>query len=160
MTIKRPLIRTAGFAYDFFDDSPVDGTYQEQRLVSIATDYLRIAQMLVNRGKLESTRLLGQRAVELMTTNYSADELIPIRLLPHTLHGYGFGLGFGVTEDAARACLLTSEGEYGWGGAANASFFVDPKEDVIALLPTQCIPSRTYPIRNRFKVLVGQALVD
>lgn len=160
LTIKRPLTRTAGFAYGVFDDSPVDGTYQEPRLVSTAADYLRFAQMLVNRGELESTRLLGRRAVELMTTNHLADKLIPIRLLPHTLQGKGFGLGFGVTEDTAQACLLTSEGEHGWGRAASTSFFVDPKEDLIGLLPTQVMPSRTFPIRSQFKVLVGQALVD
>jgi CubicO group peptidase (beta-lactamase class C family) len=95
-----------------------------------------------------------------MTTNHLPDELIPIRLQPHTLRGCGFGLGFRVVVNAAQASLLTSEGEYGWGGAASTSFFIDPKEDLIGLLLTQLMPSRHYPIRNQFKVLVGQALVD
>ena len=95
-----------------------------------------------------------------MTANHLPDELIPIELPPHTLHGCGFGLGFRVVVDATQAGLLTSEGEYGWGGAASTSFFIDPKEGLIGLLLTQLMPSRTYPIRNQFKVLVYQALVD
>jgi CubicO group peptidase (beta-lactamase class C family) len=129
-------------------------------LGSTASDYLRFTQMLLNGGELEGTRLLGRKTVELMTRNHLPDELIPIRMQPHTLHGCGFGLGFRVVVSAAQAGLLTSEGEYGWGGAASTSFFVDPKEDLIGLLLTQLMPSRTYPNRNQFKVLVGQALVD
>jgi CubicO group peptidase (beta-lactamase class C family) len=129
-------------------------------LVSTAADYLRFTQMLLNGGQLEGTRLLGRKTVALMTTNHLPDVLIPIRLQPHTLHGCGFGLGFRVVVNAAQAGLLTSEGEYGWGGAASTSFFIDPKEDLIGLLLTQLMPSRTYPNRNQFKVLVGQALVD
>jgi CubicO group peptidase (beta-lactamase class C family) len=129
-------------------------------LVSTADDYIRFTQMLLNGGELEGTRLLGRKTVELMTTNHLPDELIPIRMQPHALHGCGFGLGFRVVVNAGQAGLLTSEGEYGWGGAASTSFFVDPKEDLIGLLLTQLMPSRTYPNRNQFKVLVGQALVD
>jgi CubicO group peptidase (beta-lactamase class C family) len=129
-------------------------------LVSTAADYLRFTQMLLNGGQLEGTRLLGRKTVALMTTNHLPDVLIPIRLQPHTLHGCGFGLGFRVVVNAAQAGLLTCEGEYGWGGAASTSFFIDPKEDLIGLLLTQLMPSRTYPNRNQFKVLVGQALVD
>ena len=82
-------------------------------LVSTGADYLRFAQMLLNRGELEGTRLLGRKTVELMTANHLPEELIPIRLQPHTLDGCGFGLGFRVTVNAARASLLTFEGEYG-----------------------------------------------
>ncbi len=129
-------------------------------LVSTAADYARFAQMLLNGGELDGARLLGRKTVELMTTNHLPDELIPIKLQPHTLHGCGFGLGFRVLVNAAQAGRLGSEGEFGWGGAASTSFFVDPKEDLFGLLLTQLMPSRYYPIRNEFKVLVYQALVD
>ena len=62
--------------------------------------------------------------------------------------------------DTAQAKVLGSEGMYGWGGAASTSFFIDPREELIGLLLTQLNPSRYYPIRNEFKVLVYQALVD
>jgi CubicO group peptidase (beta-lactamase class C family) len=129
-------------------------------LVSTASDYMRFAQMLLNGGELDGTRLLGRKTVELMTINHLPDELIPIQVQPHTLHGCGFGLGFRVLVNLAQAGRLGSEGEFGWGGGASTSFFVDPKEQLIGLLLTQLVPSRYYPIRNEFKVLVYQALVD
>ena len=104
--------------------------------------------------------MLGRKTVELMTINHLPDELIPIQVQPHTLHGCGFGLGFRVLVNLAQAGRLGSEGEFGWGGGASTSFFVDPKEKLIGLLLTQLVPSRYYPIRNEFKVLVYQALVD
>jgi CubicO group peptidase (beta-lactamase class C family) len=129
-------------------------------LVSTASDYMRLAQMLLNGGELDGARLLGRKTVELMTMNHLPDELIPIQMPPHTLHGCGFGLGFRVLVHAAQAGRLGSEGEFGWGGAASTSFFVDPKEELIGLLLTQLIPSRYYPIREEFKVLIYQALID
>jgi CubicO group peptidase (beta-lactamase class C family) len=129
-------------------------------LVSTASDYMRFTQMLLNGGELEGTRLLGRKTVELMTINHLPDELIPIQVQPHTLHGCGFGLGFRVLVNLAQAGRLGSEGEFGWGGGASTSFFIDPKEQLIGLLLTQLVPSRYYPIRNEFKVLVYQALVD
>lgn len=129
-------------------------------LVSTTTDYMRFAQMLLNGGELDGARLLGRKTVELMRTNHLPDELIPIQIRPHTLHGCGFGLGFRVLVHAAQAGRLGSEGEFGWGGYASTSFFVDPGEGLIGLLLTQLAPSRHYPIRDDFKVLVYQALVD
>jgi len=129
-------------------------------LVSTASDYMRFTQMLLNGGELDGTRLLGRKTAKLMTSNHLPDKLIPIQMQPHTLHGCGFGLGFRVLVNVARAGRLGSEGEFGWGGYASTSFFVDPKEGLIGLLLTQLAPSRYYPIRDEFKVLVYQALVD
>jgi len=61
-------------------------------LVSTASDYMHFAQMLLNGGELDGTHLLGRKTVELMTINHLPDELIPIQVQPHTLHGCGFGL--------------------------------------------------------------------
>jgi CubicO group peptidase (beta-lactamase class C family) len=129
-------------------------------LVSTAADYLRFAQMLLNGGDLEGVRLLGRKTVELMRINHLPEGLIPIRVPPRTLHGCGFGLGFRVLVDVARAGRLGSAGEFAWGGYASTSFFIDPREELVGLLLTQLAPSRFYPIRDDFKVLVYQALVD
>src|SRR5262249_37869890 len=51
-----------------------------------------------------------------------------------------------------------SVGEYGWAGAGGTYFWIDPKEELIAILMTQAPgPSRTY-YRQLFKELVQQAL--
>jgi CubicO group peptidase (beta-lactamase class C family) len=77
-----------------------------------------------------------------------------------TFDGVGFGLGFSVVDDAVKAKVLSTAGDYGWGGAASTAFWVDPAEKITALFLTQLIPSSTHPIRPQLKQLVYQALVD
>ena len=65
-----------------------------------------------------------------------------------------------MVDDPAKNKVLSSKGDYGWGGAASTVFWVDPVEQITAMLLTQLLPSTTYPIRPEFKLLVNQALVD
>ena len=53
-----------------------------------------------------------------------------------------------------------SVGEYTWGGAAGTAFWVDPKEEMVSVLMTQCAPgpARGYT-RTLFRQLVRQAIV-
>jgi CubicO group peptidase (beta-lactamase class C family) len=74
--------------------------------------------------------------------------------------GIGFGLGFSVVVDPARAGVVGSAGEHGWGGAASTMFWVDRKEELTGLLLTQLMPSSKHPIRREMKTLAYQALVD
>ena len=77
-----------------------------------------------------------------------------------TYLGIGFGLGFSVTLDPAKAQILGTPGEYAWGGAASTAFWCDPVEDMAVVLLTQLMPSSTYPIRRELRVLSYQAIVD
>ena len=134
-------------------------------LVGTAHDYLRFTHMLLNRGQLDGVRLLGSRTVDYMTRNHlpgNADlESFGRPLFAETsFDGVGFGLGFSVVLDAAANKVLRSEGEYSWGGAASTIFWVDPREEIVALFLTQMLPSSTYPIRSQLNQLVQQALVD
>jgi CubicO group peptidase (beta-lactamase class C family) len=48
--------------------------------------------------------------------------------------GIGFGLGFSVMLDLARAHVMGSPGEYAWGGAASTMFWIDdPAEELIGM---------------------------
>jgi CubicO group peptidase (beta-lactamase class C family) len=131
-----------------------------QGLAGTTADYLRFCQMLLNGGELDGVRLLGRKTVELMTMNHLPDSMIPIGWPDDIMHGSGFGLGFRVRVDDAAAGLLGSVGEYSWGGYASTAFFIDPKEALIAIQMAQLLPSGYYPIRDEFRVLVYQALVD
>ncbi|MCP3909905.1 MAG: beta-lactamase family protein [Actinomycetia bacterium] len=134
-------------------------------LVSTAADYHRFTQMLLNRGELDGVRLLGTRTVEYMATNHlpGGAELAQFGrpLFSETdFEGMGFGLGGSVVIDPAATKVLSSKGEFAWGGAASTAFWVDPVEGITALFLTQLLPSSTHPIRPEFKQLVYQALVD
>lgn len=132
-------------------------------LVSVATDYMRFADMLRRGGELGGARLLSPKTVELMTSNHLGGDMESMgqpTFGESNFRGVGFGLGMAVVIDPARAQLLTSAGEYFWGGAASTVFWVDPVRDVVVLFLTQLYPSSTYPLRNELRALVSQALVE
>ncbi len=124
-------------------------------LVSSTSDYLRFAQMLLNQGQLDDVRLLGRKTVELMASNH-----LPAGVHPFEDTSSGFGLGVSVLLDPAQAQNLGSVGTFGWGGAANTNFWIDPREELIGILMLQFMPSDTYPVSPNFRTLVYQALVD
>ena len=129
-------------------------------LVSTMSDYLRFSQMILNGGELDGIRLLGPRTVSLMAINHLPDHLLPMGFPDRELPGLGFGLGFAVVLDAAQTQVLESVGNIGWGGAASTHFWIDPQEDLIAILMTQFMPLNHYPLETQFKILTYQALVQ
>ena len=129
-------------------------------LASTAMDYARFLQFMLNKGELDGVRLLGARTVEFMTADHLGS--IPINggaastLLPP---GHGFGLGFAVRTAAGQAPVPGSVGLYYWGGIAGTSFFVDPAQDLFALMLIQAPNQRDY-FRPLFRGLVYAALID
>lgn len=126
-------------------------------MFSTTGDYLRFTQMLLNKGELDGVRLLGRKTVELMTTN-----CLPagVHLNNDPTNGAGFGLGVSLLLDLGKVQQLGSIGNYGWGGAANTNFWIDPVEQLIGIVMLQFMPSDTYPVVVDFRNLVYQALVD
>jgi len=123
--------------------------------VSTTDDYVRFAQALLNGGRLDRARLLSRTTVAFM----ASDHLGPISATIRR-PGYTFGLGFQVRKDVGLDGQSGSIGEYGWAGAGGTYFWVDPKEQVVAILMTQAPgPARVY-YRQLFKELVQQAIVD
>jgi CubicO group peptidase (beta-lactamase class C family) len=132
-------------------------------LVGTARDYMRFAQMLLERGVCGSQRLLGRKTVELMTMNHLDGDMAAMgqpRFAESNYHGIGFGLGFSVMLDPTKAQIAGSPGEFGWGGMASTAFFVDPQEDLAVVMMTQLTPSSTYPIRREARVLTYQSIID
>lgn len=159
-----------GGKLDLIDD-PAKSRYLNPRtvnsggggLVSTASDYLRFCKFMLNEGELDGVRLLGRKTVELMTSNHLKGDMADMgmpRFSESTYYGIGFGLGFSVTLDPAKAQILGSPGEYAWGGAASTAFWCDPAEEMAVVLLTQLMPSSTYPIRRELRVLSYQAIVD
>jgi CubicO group peptidase (beta-lactamase class C family) len=145
--------------------SPVDGSKTSQfatkpallsgggGLVSTADDYLRFAQMMLNRGELDGVRILTPETVDLMTRNHLAEELVPITLGPLPLANTGFGLDFAVRVKAGKGEPQGSLGEYWWGGAASTQFFVAPRENLICVGMTQFMPATPLYLQDARKKL-------
>ncbi|MFN8491333.1 MAG: serine hydrolase domain-containing protein [Caldilineaceae bacterium] len=128
-------------------------------LFSTAGDYMRFAQMLLNRGKLDGVRILSRKTTDLMHSNHVPTKLLPYQIGPLPSEGYGFGLGSRVLLNVAESAVPGSVGEFGWAGAANTYYWVDPQEEIIGVFMSQFMMSFEVPSKD-FQVLVYQALAD
>lgn len=123
-------------------------------LVSTAMDYARFLEMLRRGGELGGVRLLSPKTVELMTASHTGDipRGWPVR------PGHEFGLGVDVVVDLGATEVSGSPGVYGWGGIYGSTYWVDPKERLVAVLMTQRYPG-DFRWTNVFRAMVYQALV-
>ena len=72
----------------------------------------------------------------------------------------GFGLGFSVVLDPVAARVISTGGEYAWGGAASTAFFIDPREELVVIFLTQLMPSHVFNFRGQIKQIVYASLLD
>lgn len=152
------LYRTAAGELEALPDLPfVNGVYFSGGggLFSTAEDYLNFALMLANGGRLGDARLVSRKSVDLIRSAFVADTL------RGRTDGEGYGLGVRVVTDPAARNTLVSEGTFGWSGAFNTHFFIDPHERIIGLFMTQSafLESR-WQLRDDFETAVMQALID
>jgi len=134
-------------------------------LISTAQDYWRFCEMLRQGGSFDGVRILGPKTVQAMTmarlTPEVRDNGASEHPASHLYPGQSFGLGAGVITDPAQAGVVSSKGEYSWGGIANTKFWIDPEEDLVVVFMTQVMGS-PHSDRHRFdlKVATYQALSD
>ena len=89
-------------------------------------DYAKFANALANGGVgATGEKILSAGTIELMRTN----QLTPAQSASYNwvqLRGYGYGLGVRTMIDRAQSGFNGRVSEFGWGGAAGASLYVDP----------------------------------
>jgi len=122
-------------------------------LTSTMEDYLRFTAMLANGGALSGKRLLGKQTIAFMTADHTGNR-------PGRPPGLGFGLGFEVRTTTGEAALPGSVGEYGWAGNAGTLFWIDPKEQLIAIYMVQVSDPDRIALRNQFRTMVQSAIID
>jgi CubicO group peptidase (beta-lactamase class C family) len=124
-------------------------------LVSTARDYARFLQMLVNGGQLDGRRLLRAESVAEMTS----DQLGAISRGPAYGAGpaYAFGLGVAVRTAGRDAQPAGEPGDWWWGGAGGTFFWVDPKNQMFAILMMQS-PAMRLPYRPMMRQMVYDAM--
>ena len=135
-------------------------------LAGSAADYLRFAQMLLNGGELDGTRLLSPTTVKLMMSDHLSEKLgdNPVSSLEFPVaRGDGLGFGFcGTVVRRASACIAPgSDGEYSWAGYANTDFWIDPEKALIGLVFTQVLPHEYHlETRARMRQMTYQAITE
>lgn len=127
-------------------------------LVSTASDYARFLQLMLGRGTAPGpdgpVRLLGRSTVDFMTADHLGSLPVAGDILPT---GYGFGLGVAVRTATGQATRPGSAGHYSWSGLGGTFFFVDPVEDLFAILLTQA-PGQLRYLCELYPALVYAAL--
>jgi CubicO group peptidase (beta-lactamase class C family) len=110
-------------------------------LTSTVDDYQRFARMLVNKGTFEGATILKPETIKLMSTNQLSDSVTERMWLP-SKGQVGFGIDFAVRlrppadEKEKRGVV----GEFFWDGAASTLFWVDPVNELTAVLFVQILP--------------------
>jgi CubicO group peptidase (beta-lactamase class C family) len=138
---------------DFYRDYPnTAGTYYSGGggLSSTAWDYAIFMQMLLNGGEYNGKRLLSRTTVRMMTTNQIGDLTLGA--------GDKFGLGFELVTETGSAHSPAGVGTFSWGGMFSSSYWIDPKEKIVAQLFLNIFPNHHGDLHEKFRALVYQAL--
>jgi CubicO group peptidase (beta-lactamase class C family) len=121
-------------------------------LTSTLEDYMRFARMLLNGGELDDVRILRPETVRLMATNQLSDSVTDRAWLP-SKGQVGFGIDFAVRvrPPASAAENNGVVGEFFWDGAASTLFWVDPVNQLAAVLFVQLVPFDQVHLHKSFR---------
>jgi CubicO group peptidase (beta-lactamase class C family) len=133
------------------DFPATEGTYFSGGggLSSTALDYAIFLQMLLNKGEYNGKRILSPTSVRMMTVSQYDKIEWPANK---------FGLGFSVYTEKSESTSPLSAGSFDWGGMFSSTYWVDPKEKVVAQFFLNQFPNSHGEIHEKFKILVYQAL--
>ena len=118
-------------------------------LFSTVSDYIQFARMLRGRGKLDDVQILKPETFDLMCQQHLPSGLgygdytgeLGISA-PWPENGLSFGLGVAVRV-REHAGIPGGLGEFFWPGVSGCNFWVDPKNDLVAVFLTHAPLYRT-----------------
>jgi CubicO group peptidase (beta-lactamase class C family) len=121
-------------------------------LTSTLDDYMRLARMLLNGGELDGVRILRPETVRLMATNHLPATVTDSSFLSGKGQ-VGFGIDFAVRVAPPKSLAESNGavGEYFWDGAASTLFWVDPANQLAAVLFTQLVPFDPIKLHKGFR---------
>lgn len=119
---------------------------------STIDDYSKFARMLLNEGELGGVRILKPETVRLMATNHLDDAITERSWLP-SKGQVGFGIDFAVR---LRPPVDANEnpgevGEFFWDGRDSTLFWVDPANQLTAVLMVQLLPFDRIGLHRSFR---------
>ncbi len=127
-------------------------------IISNVSDYVKLAAALANYGQgITGERILSASSVDLMRTN-TLDEKQIKTFNWKQLEGYGYGLGVRTMTDRAKGGSLSNIGEFGWGGAAGASVFIDPQIGLAAVYAKHTLNPREEYYQPRIRNVLYSCL--
>ena len=140
---------------------PSEGSNIHERggggLFSTVKDYQLFCKFLLDRMDKEGTPLISSMMHNFMLKNRIQKNLLPLKLGPRLLDGYGWNLIGRVMIDSGQAMSLTNNGEFGWAGAATTFFWLDIEKSLSGVMMTQ-YAGRDLNLANEFRAASYSAI--
>lgn len=135
-----------------FNTSPQVLTPGGWGLTSSLDDYMTFARMLVNEGSLNGVEILKPETVRMMAHSHLSENITERSWLPGKGQ-MGFGINFAVrVRPPADAAENNGRmGEFYWDGAASTLFWVDPANELTAVLFVQLFPYDPVRLHKQFR---------
>jgi CubicO group peptidase (beta-lactamase class C family) len=106
-------------------------------LFSTIKDYQLFCEFLINGKDKNGSQMISKTMHNFMLENRIPKKLLPLKLGPRLLDGYGWNLIGRLMINSGQAMSLTNNGEFGWAGAAKTFFWIDRKENLTGVIMTQ-----------------------
>ena len=121
-------------------------------LTSTLDDYMRFTRMLLGGGELDGVRILRPETVRLMATNHLPSTVTDSSFLAGKGQ-VGFGIDFAVRVKPPASAAENNGvvGEFFWDGLASTLFWVDPANELTAVLFTQVVPFDPVKLHKGFR---------
>lgn len=150
-----PGCTSSGAAAESMGAAPTTFSSGGAGLLSTLPDFLKLTQMLINRGTWDGHQFLKPETLDLMC----ASQFGPgVHMGPPFvgLEGNDFGLGLGVKTSLAEGEPSSMLGEFHWGGIAGSHVWISPKANLAGICITQMMPAFWHPFSLDFKRLAYQ----
>ena len=124
---------------------------REEFAISTAADLAKLYRVLLQRGAIDSTKIISEQSLAEMTKVQTGD------LQTGFTAGMGFGFGFAVTLQPEGVHEMLSAGTFGHGGAFGTQGWIDPHQDLFVILLIQRVglPDASDIRRDLQKVAVA-----
>ena len=109
--------------------------YGGEGLVSTMSDYSKFCQMLVNNGNYNGNRIMKKSSIEKMTKPYTLENMND-----GYYDGVDYAFSFFNFQEPILSGTNASKGIYGWSGAHNTHFWIDPKLKLFGLFMSRTRP--------------------
>ena len=127
-------------------------------IISTVSDYLKLSAALANHGLgLNGERILSPLTVDLMRRNTLDGNQIKTFNWDQ-LKGYGYGLGVRTMMDRVKGNSMSNVGEFGWGGAAGTSVYIDPQIKLAAVYSKHTLNPREEYYQPRVRNVLYSCL--
>jgi len=126
-------------------------------LFSTLSDYASFARMLLDGKAPSGEVILSPETLKMMRPNRIPQNELPLRISYWPLLGYGWNLIGRIMLDPSISIAPSNYDEFGWAGAANTFFWVDPKEQLTGVIMSQFIGSGV-PLIEDMRTAVHETL--